>query len=274
MSRAGYERPAPGLFKHLWMRAPEGRRVTVVIASCGRLPGLRRTVASLLAANTYPIDRSAPVAPSPRAVPLAHARAAPLSAGPARAEGGTALMRWMSHHTRTKLTDSAQVAHRRRLRRLAHGRGAPSSAARARGAGWARRRRVSAAGERAGAGAGGGIRGRVRRPRQPQVVSLEPLPLFESSQPLEPLPAHPAHPAAAPAGPRRARCAPAALPTRGRALMLQKCAEARAGGGRLRRMGQLLTLDKAYSAARAPRPCARSARASHRGGLPRAGAGA
>lgn len=53
----GYERPAPGGFKHLWMRAPEGRRVTVVIASCGRLAGLRRTISSLLAANDYPVDR-------------------------------------------------------------------------------------------------------------------------------------------------------------------------------------------------------------------------
>mmetsp|Transcript_8935 Transcript_8935/g.14127 ORF Transcript_8935/g.14127 Transcript_8935/m.14127 type:complete len:272 (-) Transcript_8935:111-926(-) len=46
-----------GFFGHLWMRAPEGKRVTFVITSCGRLPGLRRTITSFLAANSYPIDR-------------------------------------------------------------------------------------------------------------------------------------------------------------------------------------------------------------------------
>ncbi len=30
-----------GDFKHLWIRAPEGMRVTFVLTSCGRLPGLR-----------------------------------------------------------------------------------------------------------------------------------------------------------------------------------------------------------------------------------------
>lgn len=47
----------PATFDQHWLRAPPGRRVTVVITSCGRLPGLRRTIASFLAANTYPIDR-------------------------------------------------------------------------------------------------------------------------------------------------------------------------------------------------------------------------
>ena len=53
----GYEPPPPGSFHQHWLRAPEGRRVTVVITSCGRLPGLRRTVHTLLASNTYPIDQ-------------------------------------------------------------------------------------------------------------------------------------------------------------------------------------------------------------------------
>lgn len=53
----GYAPPPPGEFRHLWARAPEGMRVTVVITSCGRIHGLRRTVNSFLAANTYPIDR-------------------------------------------------------------------------------------------------------------------------------------------------------------------------------------------------------------------------
>jgi hypothetical protein len=53
----GYEPPPPGTFHQHWLRAPEGRRVTVVITSCGRLPGLRRTVNSLLASNTYPVDQ-------------------------------------------------------------------------------------------------------------------------------------------------------------------------------------------------------------------------
>uniref|UniRef100_A0A7S4L9L5 Glycosyltransferase 2-like domain-containing protein n=1 Tax=Guillardia theta TaxID=55529 RepID=A0A7S4L9L5_GUITH len=53
----GYEPPPPERFDHLWLRAPEGRRVSVVLTSCGRLAGLRRTILSLLRANTYPIDR-------------------------------------------------------------------------------------------------------------------------------------------------------------------------------------------------------------------------
>ena len=53
----GYEPPPPATFNQHWLRAPEGRRVTLVVTSCGRLPGLRRTIASFLAANTYPIDR-------------------------------------------------------------------------------------------------------------------------------------------------------------------------------------------------------------------------
>ena len=53
----GYEPPPPATFNQHWLRAPEGRRVTFVVTSCGRLPGLRRTIASFLAANTYPIDR-------------------------------------------------------------------------------------------------------------------------------------------------------------------------------------------------------------------------
>lgn len=53
----GYEPPPPATFSQHWLRAPEGRRVTVIVTSCGRLPGLRRTINSFLAANTYPIDR-------------------------------------------------------------------------------------------------------------------------------------------------------------------------------------------------------------------------
>ena len=53
----GYEPPPPATFDQHWLRAPEGRRVTFVVTSCGRLPGLRRTLHSFLAANTYPVDR-------------------------------------------------------------------------------------------------------------------------------------------------------------------------------------------------------------------------
>jgi len=53
----GYEPPPPERFDHMWLRAPAGRRVSVVLTSCGRLAGLRRTILSFLRANTYPIDR-------------------------------------------------------------------------------------------------------------------------------------------------------------------------------------------------------------------------